>query len=141
MYSQFNNNLCDLDSIAVHDIDFDLGTSNYGNFTYGDYLQELQELEQGRTPMKVERQHTHPRDLTNLHWLHNAVAVDQNGQSRQAVTLMVDPNTNLPVHFTAARNIQAIQPAAAMSFLAMQAHHPQAQLLQQAHHPMFQVKF
>ena len=80
-----NNNICDLDSIAVHDIEFDLhqstnGTSCYGQFTYGDYLQELQDLEQGRTPMKIDRQSI-PRDLSNLHYVHNVgLPIDQQPQ-------------------------------------------------------------
>jgi hypothetical protein len=80
-----NNNVCDLDSIAVHDIEFDLhqstnGTSCYGQFTYGDYLQELQDLEQGRTPMKIDRQSI-PRELSNLHYVHNVgLPIDQQPQ-------------------------------------------------------------
>ena len=129
---QVNNNLCDLDSITVHDIDFDLGSSNsyYGQFTYGDYLQELQELEQGRTPMKIDRQSL-PRDLTNLHWLHNVgLPVDQQPTNRQqTISLMVDPNTNMPVQFSAARsNIPNMQPQN-ITFMTM----PPTQVLPQQH--------
>ena len=106
-----NNNVCDLDSISVHDIEFDLHPSNnsscYGQFTYGDYLQELQDLEQGRTPMKIDRQSL-PRDLSSLHYVHNVgLPVDQQPQQAPArqptISLMVDPNTNMPVQFSTNR--------------------------------------
>ncbi|XP_057297832.1 forkhead box protein N4-like isoform X2 [Hydractinia symbiolongicarpus] len=114
MYSQYgNNNICDLDAITVHDIDFDIGSSNacYGQFTYGDYLQELQELEQGRTPMKIDRQSI-TRDISNLHWVHNVgLPVDQQPTRQPTISLMVDPNTNMPVQFSTNRtNIQTMTP-------------------------------
>ena len=138
MYNQYqNNNVCDLDSISVHDMEFDLNNSNgsYGQFTYGDYLQELQELEQGRTPMKIDRQAQIPRDLTNLHWLHNVgVPIEQNGPPRngtqQTITLMVDPNTNMPVQFTTGNRatIQTLPPQG-ITYMAM----PQTQVTQLQH--------
>lgn len=129
-----NNNVCDLDSIAVHDIEFDLHhpTNNgaYTQFTYGDYLQELQDLEQGRTPMKIDRQSL-PRDLSNLHYIHNVgLPIDQQPQQQQpprqqqpTISLMVDPNTNMPVQFSTNRGgIQALP----ITFMPI----PQSQVLQ-----------
>lgn len=133
MYNQYqNNNVCDLDSISVHDIEFDLGSSNacYGQFTYGDYLQELQELEQGRTPMKIDRQAI-PRDLTNLHFVHNVgLPIEQQPVNRQqTISLMVDPNTNMPVQFSTSRsNVQSI-PHQSIAYMTM----PQPQVIPQHH--------
>ena len=134
MYNQYqNNNVCDLDSISVHDMEFDLNNSNgsYGQFTYGDYLQELQELEQGRTPMKIDRQAV-PRDLTNLHWLHNVgVPVDQSQRNggQQTITLMVDPNTNMPVQFAGNRTTIQTLPPQGIAYMTM----PQTQVAQLQH--------
>ena len=127
-----NNNVCDLDSIAVHDIEFDLhhpsNNTSYTQFTYGDYLQELQDLEQGRTPMKIDRQSL-PRDLSNLHYVHNVgLPIDQQPQQQQprqpTISLMVDPNTNMPVQFSTNRGggIQSLP----ITFMPV----PQSQVLQ-----------
>lgn len=135
-----NNNVCDLDSISVHDIEFDLhptnNTSCYGQFTYGDYLQELQDLEQGRTPMKIDRQSL-PRDLSNLHYVHNVgLPIDQQPQQAPArqptISLMVDPNTNMPVQFSTSRGggLQTL-PITFMSIPQSQVMHQQTLFQQQ----------
>jgi hypothetical protein len=144
MYNQYqNNNVCDLDSISVHDIDFDLGNGSgnqcYGQFTYGDYLQELQELEQGRTPMKIDRQQQIPRDLTNLHYVHGVgLPIEQQppglpGQRGQpTISLMVDPNTNMPVQIPGAArgSVQTMGPPhPSIAYMAM----PQPQVMPQPH--------
>lgn len=126
--------MSDLDSISVHDIDFDLGSTNncYGQFTYGDYLQELQELEQGRTPMKMDR-HSLPRNLTNLHWLHNVgMQADQQQQIRQEpISLMVDPNTNMPVQFSANRSAIHAMQSQNITFMSLAQTHAMSQQQQQ----------
>jgi len=134
-----NNNVCDLDSIAVHDIEFDLHHNSnngpYTQFTYGDYLQELQNLEEGRTPMKIDRQSI-PRDLSNLHYVHNVgLPIDQQPQQAPArqptISLMVDPNTNMPVQFSTNRGgIQALP----ITFMPIS----QSQVLQQHQQNLFQ---
>lgn len=135
MYNQYqNNNVCDLDSISVHDIEFDLGSSNacYGQFTYGDYLQELQELEQGRTPMKIDRQQAIPRDLTNLHFIHSVgLPIEQQPVvSRQpTISLMVDPNTNMPVQIPSSRSTVQSIPHQNIAYMTM----PQPQVIPQPH--------
>ena len=170
MYNQYqNNNVCDLDSITVHDIDFDLGPGPgqqgagnqcYGQFTYGDYLQELQELEQGRTPMKIDRQQQIPRDLTNLHFVHHGVGIPiEQGQpplpppqrGQPTISLMVDPNTNMPVQIQAGAGrggVATMPPHPSIAYMTMQQPqvmaqpHPAAQHMYQRqemqHHTMMQ---
>jgi len=144
MYNQYqNNNVCDLDSISVHDIEFDLGNGSgnqcYGQFTYGDYLQELQELEQGRTPMKIDRQQQIPRDLTNLHYVHGVgLPIEQQPtglptqRGQPTISLMVDPNTNMPVQIPGATrgSVQTMGPPhPSIAYMAM----PQPQVMPQPH--------
>ena len=101
MYSPYQTNIYDLDTLTAQEVDYELNYNNFsGNFNYADLLTpDAILLDQNRTVMKLKSENGNPKDLTSLQWLQHVSLPMEQGGSR-TVQLMVDPNTNLPVQYS-----------------------------------------
>ncbi len=101
MYSPYQTNIYDLDTLTAQEVDYELNYNNFSaNFNYGDLLtQDAILMDQNRTVMKLKNENGNPKDLTSLQWLQSVSLPMEQGGSR-TVQLMVDPNTHLPVQYS-----------------------------------------
>ena len=102
MFSPYQNNIYELDTLTAQEVDFELNYNNFsGNFNYGDMLnQDAILMDQNRATMKMKSDNPTPKDLSNLQWL-QSVSLPSDHAGSRTVQLMVDPNTNLPVQYSA----------------------------------------
>eukprot|EP00794_Sanderia_malayensis_P016784 gene16784-18479_t len=102
MYSPYQTNIYDLDTLTAQEVDYELNYNNFsGNFNYGDLLtQDALLMDQNRAVMKLKTENTNPKDLTSLQWLQSVSLPMEQGGNRTTVQLMVDPNTHLPVQYS-----------------------------------------
>ena len=101
MFSPYQNNIYELDTLTAQEVDYELNYNNFSaNFNYGEMLtQDAVLMDQNRTAMKMKSDNASTKDLNGLQWLQNtSLPVDHTGS--RTVQLMVDPNTNLPVQYT-----------------------------------------